>query len=189
MGALTILIIRHAEKPDEAWPGPGLTDQGENDTESLVIRGWQRAGAWAVLFGTAMGGADYPMPRAIYAARPGPDDKLDQGPSRRPFQTVVVAAKRLGLKLDTTFARGDEKGLAAELLTLSGVVLVSWEHKAIIEDILPQIPVARGTPPGHWPDQRFDVVLRFDRPDGKTKFAFRPLYPKLLYGDSGEPLD
>ena len=43
--ALTILIIRHAEKPDEAWPGPGLTEQGENDTESLVIRGWQRAGA------------------------------------------------------------------------------------------------------------------------------------------------
>ena len=81
---------------------------------------------------------------------------------------------------DTTFAKGDEKGLAAELLTLSGVVLVSWEHKAIIEGILPQIPVARGTPPGHWPDQRFDVVLRFDRPDGKTKFAFRPLYPKLL---------
>jgi hypothetical protein len=35
------------------------------------------------------------MPRAIYAARPGPDDKLDQGPSRRPFQTVVAAAKRL----------------------------------------------------------------------------------------------
>jgi hypothetical protein len=34
-----------------------------------------------------------------------------------------------------------------------------------------------------------DVVLRFDRPDVKTKFAFRPLYPKLLSGDSGEPLD
>ncbi len=28
MSGLTILIIRHAEKPGEDWPGPGLTDEG-----------------------------------------------------------------------------------------------------------------------------------------------------------------
>jgi hypothetical protein len=36
---LTILIIRHAEKPDESWPGPGLTPDGSADKKSLVIRG------------------------------------------------------------------------------------------------------------------------------------------------------
>ena len=37
--SLTLLLIRHAEKPNEAWPGGGLADKGEEDKESLVIRG------------------------------------------------------------------------------------------------------------------------------------------------------
>ena len=52
MDSLTLMIIRHAEKPKGAWPGPGLTTKGEIDKKSLVIRGWQRAGAWSALFGT-----------------------------------------------------------------------------------------------------------------------------------------
>jgi hypothetical protein len=56
MSALTILIIRHAEKPDDPtapWPGPSFTENGkvDPDDKSLVIRGWQRAGSWAALFG------------------------------------------------------------------------------------------------------------------------------------------
>ena len=70
VSALTILIIRHAEKPGEAWPGPGLKPDGTPDKESLVIRGWQRAGSWAALFGAGLGGADYPQPAVIYAADP-----------------------------------------------------------------------------------------------------------------------
>jgi hypothetical protein len=51
MSALTLLIIRHAEKPGESWPGPGLTVTGVPDGKSLVIRGWQRAGSWSTLLG------------------------------------------------------------------------------------------------------------------------------------------
>ncbi|MFX0223486.1 hypothetical protein ACL8F0_29125, partial [Pseudomonas aeruginosa] len=67
MDALTLFILRHAEKPGESWPGPGFTADGASDTESLVLRGWQRAGAWTALFGTDLTGGDYAKPDAIYA--------------------------------------------------------------------------------------------------------------------------
>src|SRR5262249_28739787 len=71
MDALTLFIIRHAEKPGESWPGLGFTADGVSDTESLVLRGWQRAGAWTALFGTDLTGGDYAKPDTIYAATPG----------------------------------------------------------------------------------------------------------------------
>jgi hypothetical protein len=189
MGDLTLLIIRHAEKPNAGSAESGLTENGAPDSESLVIRGWQRAGAWAALLGAGLGGPDYPKPDAIFAAEQGPADILNQPPSRRPAETVSPLAARLGKTVDESFAKGKEKELVAKLLTLSGVVLVAWEHEAIIADILPRLPVGQGTPPTHWPGQRFDVVLRFDRPAGETTFAYRPLYPELLSGDSRGPLD
>lgn len=192
MSPLTLFIIRHAEKPGEAWPGPGLTEGGKEDSESLVIRGWQRAGAWAALFGSGLvagtGGGFYAEPDRIYAAAPGPHDRLNHGPSRRPAETVWPLAERLGLKTDLGFPRGQEGGLVKELLSLSGVVLVAWEHKAIVEDILPKIPIEGGAPPTRWPSERYDVVLRFDRAIGETNFLFRQMFPMLLPGDSDTPL-
>jgi hypothetical protein len=70
MSALTLMIIRHAEKPKEEWPGPGLTIEGSPDGKSLVIRGWQRAGGWSALFGAGLGGTDFPRPDVFYAADP-----------------------------------------------------------------------------------------------------------------------
>jgi hypothetical protein len=189
MSALTILIIRHAEKPGENWPGPGLTDKGEQDTESLVIRGWERAGAWTALFGAGLGGTDYPVPQAIYAATPGDPNKLNHGPSRRPYQTVFALAPRLNLTPNKSFGKGDEKHLVDALLTLSGVVLVCWEHKAIISDILPKLPVSNKSDlPDHWSGLRFDVVLRFDRAANAATFVFKELFPCLMSGDSNKPL-
>ncbi|HEY4165122.1 MAG TPA: histidine phosphatase family protein [Reyranella sp.] len=187
MAALTLLIIRHAEKPGENWPGPGLTLDGAPDDKSLVIRGWQRAGAWAALFGAGLGGTDYPAPAAVYAA--DPNAPAGEGVSKRPYETAVPLVDRLfGSAPITTFGKGNEKALVQALLGLSGVVLVAWEHKAIVEDIVPLIPVSSGTPPTHWNGSRYDVVLRFDRPDGATSFAFQELFPMLLSGDSDKPL-
>jgi hypothetical protein len=171
MTALTILIIRHAEKPDGEATGPGLTHKGKTDSNSLVIDGWQRAGAWTALFGNGMGRVQYPAPQAVYAA--DPDSSGDgSDPSRRPYETVLALAERIGLaKPDTTFAKGQEKPLVDALLGLAGVVLVAWEHKAIISDILPRIPVSNPHDlPTHWPGKRFDVVLRFDRAAGDSEF-------------------
>ena len=89
--SLTVLLIRHAEKPGEVWPGPGLTLDGQPDDKSLVLRGWQRAGAWAALFGSGNnGGGDYPRPAAIYAANP--DTTAEGEPSRRHYQTIRPTA-------------------------------------------------------------------------------------------------
>jgi hypothetical protein len=192
MNALTLYIIRHAEKPDGKTPsatGPGLTHLGEENPESLVILGWERAGAWAALFGAGFGGDDYLQPGAVYAADPNSTSE-DPKVSRRPYETVLALAQRIKLgKPNTSFAKGQEKPLVAALLDLSGVVLVAWEHKAIIKDILPRLPVSnQGDLPTHWSGKRFDVVLRFDRAAGSTDFVFTELFPCLMPGDQTTPL-
>jgi hypothetical protein len=46
MAALTIMIIRHAEKPDPKFPewGEGVNIVGDQDPNSLAVLGWQRIG-------------------------------------------------------------------------------------------------------------------------------------------------
>jgi hypothetical protein len=187
MPALTLLIIRHAEKPGKGtWPGPGSTFDGTADDKSLVIRGWERAGAWTALFGAGLGGTDYPAPQKIYAANP---DAVGDSVSERPAETVSALAPRiLGQDANLTYGVGEEQALVTELLGLSGMVLVAWEHKAIVGAILPLLPISSGTPPQKWKGSRFDVVLRLDRPDGAKGFAFQQLFPMLLSGDSNTPL-
>jgi hypothetical protein len=124
VSALTILIIRHAEKPREAWPGPGLKPEATPDEESPVIRGWQRAGSWAALFGAGLGGADYPQPAVIYAADPKTIREGKEA-SQRPFETIIPLAARLNLQPVIRYAQGDEVPLAKEIVGLSGVVLIS----------------------------------------------------------------
>jgi hypothetical protein len=69
-----IMIIRHAEKPDTKGLAPfGVNSDGVQDWESLIIQGWQRAGALVVLFDPARGPLQAPglaVPSLIYAANP-----------------------------------------------------------------------------------------------------------------------
>jgi hypothetical protein len=188
MSALTILIIRHAEKQGESWPGSGLMPDGIPDKNSLVIRGWQRAGSWSALFGTGLGGLDYPAPFVIYAADPAAT--TGDEPSQRPFETVIPLAARLDLTPDTTYAVGQEAQLVTKVLGQTGVVLVAWEHKAIARALLPAIANGQTLPnmPTKWDGRRFDVVLRFDRTSLEAPWSFRQLYPCLLSGDSATRL-
>ena len=50
MAARKIMVIRHAEKPDDAGTIFGITIEGHQDSEELSVRGWQRAGALATFF-------------------------------------------------------------------------------------------------------------------------------------------
>jgi hypothetical protein len=185
---LTIFIIRHAEKHGEIWPGPGLTPEGETDDKSLVIRGWERAGAWAALFGTPLGAGDFSRPSAIYTASPDADS-LDET-SQRPFQTVIPLGERLGITPVTTYSVGQEAKLISEILHCSGVVLISWEHRAITEKIVPGIVGEQKIEdlPHKWDETRYDVVLRFDRISPDAPWSFYQLCPCLMSGDSPTPM-
>jgi len=192
MSSLTILIIRHAEKPYRAWPGPGLTPNGDPDDKSLVIRGWQRAGAWSALFGAGFGSKDYPTPSMIYAANPNatPNDEHDDEPSQRPFETVLPLAAHWGKLPDATYGVGQEVQLATTVVSQTGVVLIAWEHKAIVRTLLPAIANGQTLPgmPTKWDGMRFDVVLRLDRTAVDAPWSFRQLCPCLLSGDSATPM-
>jgi hypothetical protein len=189
MSALTLMIIRHAEKPDRGWQGPGLTEKGEVDGKSLVIRGLHRAGAWCALFAKNLGGPDFPEPQVIYAANPKPQpppSDPDVEVSHRPLETVKPLGRKLGLKPVTTWSVGQEQNLVREITKLSGVVLVCWEHKRIISDMLPAIVGGAHVPdiPSKWDGSRFDVMLRFERAASTAPWSFKQCFPLLLDGDS-----
>jgi hypothetical protein len=188
MAALTVLIIRHGEKFGKQWPGPGLTKHGNPNAKSLVVRGWERAGAWAALFGSDFGGTDYPKPYRIFAVDPKGDPR--ENPTKRPYQTVIPLAERLGFPIEKR-VQGQEVKLAAEISAMTdGVVLVCWEHKHIGSALLPAL-FGRNEPAGvprAWSGSRFDVVLRLDSATPEAPWEFRQLLPCLLSGDRDEPM-
>lgn len=182
MSATTVLIIRHGEKPERGGAA-GFDPDGQPDVRSLTARGWQRAGAWAALFGGHAPSSDYPTPGVIFAAQPTED-------SRRPLQTISPLADRLHLEPRHTIEEGDGKELAVQVAALTGVVLICWEHKNIIETVMPAL-LKKQKPPGvpkKWRGRRFDVVLRLDRAIPDSPWTFRQMFPRLLAGDVDIPM-
>jgi hypothetical protein len=89
----------------------------------------QRAGAWAASFGAGLGGDKYPTPIPL------------EEPSQRPFQTVIPLSRRLGFTPIVDYQVGQERELASAVVSSSGVVLVSWEHKAITGGFFQRLPL------------------------------------------------
>lgn len=83
-----IMIIRHAEAP---VPGQfkGLRQSGEEDEHSLIVRGWQRAGA-LIRFFMRPEHAAIAVPTHLI----GPSHTDDT--SRRPHQTLVPLSHAMG---------------------------------------------------------------------------------------------
>jgi hypothetical protein len=172
----TILIVRHAEKPSGDAAPFGITEAGEQNAGSLTVRGWTRAGALAVAFAAPKPAWRVTAPAALFASAPkGPDAGL------RAIETLTPLAKRLGLDIDESFARGDETALAARLVKERGTVLVAWEHHSI-----PALVAAIGLPspsaPTHWKGDRFDLIWECRRTTGGT-WRLRVVPQMLLAGD------
>lgn len=87
-----IMVIRQAEKP---VPGQfkGVRQSGEDDEHSLIVRGWQRAGALIRFF-----------MRPEYAAIAVPTHLIGSShtddTSRRPHQTLLPLSHAMGLAVD-----------------------------------------------------------------------------------------
>src|SRR6478672_1370929 len=121
----TVILIRHAEKPGGDWPGPGLTEDGIEDPASLVIRGWQRAGALTVLFSDA---SHMMRPDRIYASGILKQDGTGSH-SKRPLQTIGPLAQSLPKDRVDKFAKEEEANLAWDLISLGGVTVVCGEQQ------------------------------------------------------------
>ncbi|TWF96977.1 hypothetical protein [Kitasatospora viridis] len=172
---VTVMIIRHGEKPADGAAGHDET--GHPDKSSLTDRGWQRADALPHLF-TPQPATGLRTPAKVYAA-------TDTGPhagAHRMRETVTPLAQQLGLTLDLTYAESQEAALAGAAAAQPGPVLICWEHTRIpaIVKALALAPDAGA--PSAWPGDRFDLVWVFTRTAGV--WSFQQVNQHLLPGDA-----
>jgi hypothetical protein len=177
-----IMLIRHAEKPDGT--NAGVSAEGDQDDEELIVRGWQRSGGLVRLFAPRDGKFVDPhlaQPKTIFASGTGKHSN-----SLRPQHTVLELATVLGLTLQTEYLKGDEADLAPAAVAATGPVLIAWEHEAI-PDIVNAIVGNDTTCPQKWSGSRFDLVWVLDAKSGGG-WSFTQVPQLLLSGDSDQPI-
>jgi hypothetical protein len=176
-GASVIMLIRHAEKPSGSGAPHGVDANGNHDKESLIVQGWQRAGALVELFDPAVGKlrSGLTRPTALFASNPG-----SRG-SKRPLETITPLAERLKMTVSTPVKDSETKQIAEILNATPGAPLAAWQHQDI-PSIAGHLKHVHPKPPTKWPGDRFDVVWVFTRQsDGSLKFTQVPQL--LLAGD------
>lgn len=208
-----IMIIRHAEKPPTPQTNPATNAvdiYGAQEGDSLIVQGWQRAGALVTLFAPSRGPLQDPglaTPQFIYACGmatqgsgkkkkgtppvSGASDDSDED-SNRPQETITPLSKKL--KLTPNFDYGKTASEMTALITSAmncpGVVLISWPHGQI-PNLAGNIALSSNntmTIPTKWPGDRFDVVWVFDLDGlssaGTGAYVFSQVPQLLLAGDS-----
>jgi broad specificity phosphatase PhoE len=165
--AKRIMIIRHGEKPKKGFLG--LDVAGKEDSNSLIVHGWQRAGSLAEIFKGDM------KPDHIFAC-------YKSEHSQRAFDTVTPIADFLRIQINISIEKGEEKKMAIEAMKCKGTVLISWEHHSIhaIANEITSCSV-----PSIWPDDRFDNIYIFDKTGDGYSFKQRPQL--VLNGDQNQP--
>ena len=161
-----VILIRHAEKPASG--------------NELNSQGWQRAKALVYFFKHTPSMTRFGTPAAIYAMAPkGPNGSL------RPIQTVTPLADSLGLKINSSYKKGELAGLVGNIMSNSAyngkMVLICWEH-----NIIPEIVKDFGwNAAPQWDGNSFDRawVLNFN---GNSVVSFEDIPQRLLPGDSAQ---
>jgi len=137
---LKVIIIRHGEKPPK---GDNLSCQGLNRAMQLP----------AVLH------KKFGVPDYVYIP------SIANGKSTthaRMFQTVTPLAVKYNLALNSSFDEKDVAGVAGDIRTKKGIVLMVWEHSAI-----PDIVKAFGVrDPGGWGGSSYDSIWIITFPNG-----------------------
>jgi hypothetical protein len=159
--ATKIMIIRHAEKPLTDPPTVGVEIDGTENQDSLIVQGWQRAGALVALFAPARGPLQddrLATPQFIYATKVGgksskpeegstSSDLEENGTSaddegNRPQETVTPLIERLQrppvdseevlvVQPNFNFTKDLGEEMVASALSCDGVVLICWPHGQI----------------------------------------------------------
>ena len=153
---LTLVLIRHAEKPAE---GDGLAPEGQ-----------ARAQAYITYFQNFKFRSEPVKFDAVFAA-------ADSKASQRPRLTVTPTAAALGLPINANYKDKDYQALVNELSAHheGRNILICWHHGEM-PDLLRALGADPGTllPGGRWPGDEYDwaIVLHYDH-DGKLKDAER----------------
>jgi hypothetical protein len=211
VGATKIMVIRHAEKPG-SYSGAQYagvnnlgTVAGVDGAKHLVTLGWERAGALVTLFAAPWGAKPPALatPQFLFASDPTAkhgDETTDEGPSNRPYETLIPLAAKLSLTPDVSHGKSHYANMVTAALACDGVVLIAWQHQdiplttktgdpGISQEILTQTATtARLGVPTSWPvdptGARYDLVFVFDRPSGSGPITGFALFPQqLLAGD------
>jgi hypothetical protein len=176
MPATGIMLIRHAEKPDDA--DGGVDQKGNPDKHDLIVRGWQRAGALTQFFANPRDpNGPIKRPATIFATEPSSGSE-----SKRPLHTVTPLAKFLNVTIDSSIAEGSEQDLVNKASASSGVVLIAWHHEKI--PAIANLILQNKSAPQKWPGDRFDVVWIFTRDTSTAPWTFSQAPQLLLAGDS-----
>jgi hypothetical protein len=178
--ATKIMIIRHGEKPAASGSPFGVAIDGSQDSESLIVQGWQRAGALTTLFAPSRGPVQSPelaTPQFLYAS-----GIAKHSSSKRPQETITPLQQKISVAIDTGFLKGDEAAMADDAASQNGIVLICWEHEAI-PAIANQILGNNTIVPQTWPGDRFDLVWVFDLNASTGQYSFTQVPQLLLAGD------
>jgi broad specificity phosphatase PhoE len=179
-----IMIIRHAEKHQHGIHDRGVTEDGRPAHHELTVRGWQRAAALVNFFARHNAlpkNSPIQTPRAIFASNATKDS-----PSLRAIHTVGPLAEALGIPVNHHYAEDQEAALAAAVAAASSPVLIAWHHGHIAR-LAKEIAGAHIGCPGHWPDDRFDVVWILERRGAHASaWSFSQVAQCLLPGDCEE---
>jgi hypothetical protein len=165
-----VLIIRHAEKPDEA-DNVNLTEQGK-ERAKLLPQLFQRSDTRPMPFD---------KPDFLFATK-------NSQKSHRPLQTITPLAEALKLPINADFPNADHAKLAEHLLSspkyAGKVVLISWHH-GTTPDLAKELRASVPEKYIPWPKETFDRVWQITYDEkGKTTFSNRP--QQLLPTDSKE---
>lgn len=187
-----IMIIRHAEKPpnppNKKGPWDVQADGKSGAGKSLIVQGWQRAGALNAFFApykAKPAKSSIATPDYIYAATPVKE-------TQRPWETVTPLAAWLKYRpntpqFNTSFkVGGGESQMVESVLGLSGTVLICWEHDHIMPDIMQAIDKAvpirnYASIPNPWPDV-FYLVWVLELKGKKYKWSSHKQH--LIAGDA-----
>ena len=176
MPATKIMLIRHAEKPDDK--DGGVDQKGNADKHDLIVRGWQRAGALVQFFANPPDpNGPIKPPATIFATEPATGSE-----SKRPLHTVTPLKQWLDIAIDSTIAEGSEQDLVTKAIASNGVVLIAWHHEKI--PAIANLILQNQSAPQKWPGDRFDVVWIFSRAAPSDPWTFSQAPQLLLSGDS-----